>query len=66
MCAVEEPLLDGTNPVPDTYFTASTEDVGFEAYKARMSADSCWGPTYDEMIADPPTCYLQVGQVCVT
>jgi len=64
-CATEEPLLDGTNPVPDSYFTASSYDTTFteatvDAPKARMSADWCWSPHHDEMNAQPPTYYLQV------
>ena len=56
-----EPLLDGVDPVPDEYFTASSEDAsGFYARYARMSAIKCWIPSYEEMNAYPKTYYLQV------
>jgi len=63
--AAEEPLLDGTNPIPDSYFTASTENPNWEAHLARMSNTvNCWSPTDAELAAIPPTCYLQVGVFC--
>jgi len=62
-CTVEEPLLDGANPVPDSYFTASSEDPGWEAPLARMStALYAWSITADERDANPPTCYIQVDK----
>ena len=61
--AAEEPLLDGTSPIPNTYFTASTQNPEWEAYRARMSnAVNCWSPTNVELAANPPTCYLQVDE----
>jgi len=64
-CATEEPLLDGTPPVPDSYFTASSYDNTFteavvDAPKARMSADWCWGPLPEQMDTNPSACYHQV------
>ena len=55
-CAAEAPLLDGVNPVPDSYFTASSEVPGMEAIMARMSDTSWWYPEFD---TEP--LYLQVG-----
>ena len=45
-CASEEPLLDGANPVPDNYFTATSEHESYAAHKARMSADNAWVATF--------------------
>ena len=61
-CAAgEEPLLEGTNPVPDSHFTASSEyDASYAAPEARMSTVIGWNPTEADMWANPPTCYLQV------
>jgi len=62
MCAGGgEPILDGTNPVPNTYFTASSEDGLWYAYKAGMNEMYSWSPSIAELNANPPTCYLQVG-----
>ena len=60
ICVPTEPLLDGTNPVPDSYFTASSEDPDYEAPKARMSAINAWDPTAEDRDALPPACFLQV------
>ena len=59
-CSTEEALLDGTNPVPDTYFTASSEFV-YTAYMARLDGSvDYWCPTSAEMNVIPPTFFLQV------
>jgi len=60
-CATEEPLLEGTNPVPDSYFTASSEySASFLAHFARMrtGVGFPWCPT----TADKSVCFLQVSQ----
>jgi len=66
-CAVEMALLDGVNPVPDSYFTASSEISnygGWFAYLARLGATyNSWAPTSTEKDAVPLTCFLQVGEV---
>ena len=63
-CAVgEEPLLDGANPVPDNYFTATSEHESYAAHKARMSADNAWVATFTEQFQNgmPFPYYLQVS-----
>jgi len=57
-------LLHGASPVPDSYFTASSEwSSTYVAYKARLDgANSYWSPTSAERDAIPPTFYLQVSQ----
>ena len=61
-CAVEEALLDGANPVPDSYFTASSDfSSTLKAPAARMSVSYCWIPLQVEIDANPPTSYLQVS-----
>ena len=65
-CAVAgEPLLNGVNPVPDSYFTATTEvSVDYAAHSARLDGDGfSWIPLAEERTAVPPTFYLQVSQV---
>jgi len=61
-CAIEEALLDGANPVPDSYFTASsTTSATLGAPAARMSVSYCWVAADAEINANPPTSYLQVS-----
>jgi len=64
-CAAGEPLLNGANPVPHSYFTASSEfGVGNDAYLARLDGSgSWWAPTNAERSAIPPTLFLQVKLV---
>ena len=63
-CASEEALLDGTNPVPDSYFNASSEwSVDYAAHKARLGADSHWAPTDVDKDAELITLYLQVSKI---
>jgi len=61
-CAVDGPLLTGANPVPDSYFTASSEySATFAAYKARIGVTTtCWIATMAEIEAIPPSLYIQV------
>jgi len=60
-CTVEEPLLNGANPVPDSYFTASSDySASYAAPCARLyGTSSWWTPTVDESI--PVTFFLQVS-----
>jgi len=63
-CAAgEEPLLDGANPVPDSYFTASSTYGGgsWLAHYARMSAIDAWEPAPADRDAIPPSSFLQVS-----
>jgi len=63
-CAAEEPLLNGANPVPDSYFNASSEYGGVVlAISARMNASYWWRPDPSEEIVDAPTFYLQVSLI---
>ena len=63
-CAAEGPLLDGINPVPDSYFTATSEwDASYAANKARVGANNNWASTLADAIINPPTVYLQVRQI---
>jgi len=57
--------LDGTNPVPDSYFTASSEyGASWAAPLARLDGGlAFWSPTGAEMMANPLTCFLQVNQI---
>jgi len=44
-CVIKEPLLEGSNPIPDSYFTASSEYSYFAAYKARLDGSGgYWCP----------------------
>jgi len=69
MCPSEEPLLNGVNPVPDSYFTASSiYDLGYEGYEdfyaafmARLNVGGHWRPSEAESVAIPPTLFLQVN-----
>jgi len=62
-CAAEGPLLDGTNPVPDSYFTATSEWSGsYAAHKARVGASNYWASTRADATTNPLTVYLQVSQ----
>jgi len=59
-----EALLDGTNPVPDSYFTASTSVHSFQAaHKARLSTNCpyLWLTSIGELSATPPKFYLQAS-----
>jgi len=65
-CAAEEALLDGTNPVPDIYFTATSEWSGsYAAHNARVGASNYWASTYADAVINPPTVYLQVSKVYI-
>ena len=66
-CAADGPLLNGTLPVPDSFFTASSEySATYAAHKARLDGSgSWWGPTVADKTAIPITVYLQVGQVYI-
>jgi len=63
-CAAEEPLLNGANPVPDSYFTASSEySASYAAHLARLNGlTSFWSPLGAERDAIPPAMFLQVSQ----
>jgi len=67
-CAADgEPLLNDTNLVPDSYFTATSEFHSMYApYQARVGASTYWASTLDEAAVNPPTVYLQVSQVYIT
>jgi len=67
-CAAEEPLLNGVNPVPDSYFSASSEYDGYHAApNARLDGnDTWWASRIDDRTAIPLTMYLQVSKVCMT
>jgi len=58
-CDAPEALLNGANPVPDTYFTASGQWAAYTSpYNARMSAPDHWAP--DGTSGNPNPSYLQV------
>ena len=61
-CDAPEPLLNGANPVPDTYFTASgvwdASPTGTLPHFARLSAINMWAP--DGTAGNPNPSYLQV------
>ena len=64
-CVTEEPLLKGSNPIPDSYFTASSVYSNFAAYTARMDGTAdYWCSTTADRDASPPTLVLQVSQIC--
>jgi len=60
-CAADgEPLLDGTHPVPDSYFTATSKaGRSWAARNVRMSAPNAWAP--DLCTRDSPSCFVQVS-----
>jgi len=53
--------LNGVNPVPDSYFTASSEyQADWPAHAARLDGNSnAWGP----IKSNRDTCFLQVNCV---
>jgi len=57
-----EPLLNGASPVPDSFFTASSEwSVTYAAHKARLEETGIfWCPTQADRDAIPRTLFLQV------
>jgi len=57
-----EPLLNGANPVPDSYFTASSNGDVYLPHLAGLPHTLYWAPRTAEKDAVPPTFYLQVGQ----
>ena len=66
-CAAIEPLLDGANPVPDSYLTASSEALpDYAASNAGRLRLGHWGPTEVNRNNIPPTVFLQVYQICNT
>jgi len=61
-CADSEPLVDGTNPIPDDHMTASSEwDADWGAPMARMSSGNGWSASPESVQADVPSFYIQVG-----
>jgi len=64
-CAAEEALLDGANPVPESYFTATGYWSGRDPLFARLSATSHWAPSSEQGYATPPSIYLQVRQAYI-
>jgi len=63
VCAADgEPLLNGANPVPDSYFTASSNGATYDPHLAGLPRTKYWAPMTAEKDAVPPTFYLQVGQ----
>jgi len=60
-CAADgEPLLNGANPVPDSYFTASSYMDPYLPHLAGFPRLEFWTPATAEKTAVPPTFYLQV------
>ena len=62
-CAADgEPLLNDTNLVPDSYFTATSEfDFAYAPHNARVGASNYWASTLADRAVNPPTVYLQVN-----
>ena len=60
-CTIEEPLLNGVSPVPDSYFTASSvQSATYAVYKARMDGGSgVWMP------ATTSSSFLQVRRISI-
>jgi len=56
--------LNGTIPVPDSYFTASSEfSATYAAPEARLDGGpGFWSPTSDEKLAIPLTFFIQVNK----
>ena len=66
-CDAEEPLLNGVNPVPDSYFTASGElDARFSPSKARLNAGYFWHPSEINWLVYPERMYLQVSDIYIS
>jgi len=63
-CTADEPLLNGATPVPNSYFTASSEiDLTHAAHLSRLDGtDKRWTPTEADRDLIPPTLFLQVSQ----
>ena len=60
-CTTEDQLVSGSNPIPDTHMTASTEySASWAAYYARLNGVNAWLPTQAERDTVPPNFYIQV------
>jgi len=63
-CLAEEPLLNGVNPVPNNYFTASSCYSNYLPHWARLDGSSDkWYPSEAEFNAVPPTFFLQLSVI---
>jgi len=61
-CTDSEPLVDGTNPIPDDHMTASSDwGAGWDAPMARMSSGNGWAASLESVQADVPSFYIQVN-----
>jgi len=62
VCAASGPLVDGTNPIPDSYMTATSEwSALYVAPMARMSSGGAWWAADAETLAPVPNFYMQVS-----
>ena len=67
-CTARDPLVSGTNPVPDAQLTASSVygDDWNGPHRARInvvSGSGGWLCSTEEKLAQPPSMYLQVSLI---
>jgi len=62
VCTAREPPLSGSNPVPDSHFTASSsDDPNWAPHKARINATlHAWCASQVEFEASPSNFFIQV------
>jgi len=63
-CANTGPLINGSNPIPDAYMTASSEySSNWRAPNARLNGPKGWCANDTERDTAPPNYYIQVRNV---
>jgi len=62
-CAIEEPLMGGVNPIPDSHMTASSfHSTNYQPHRGRFSESNyAWVPASSETSAPVPNMYIQVS-----
>jgi len=64
VCANAGPLISGSNPIPDTSMTASSEwSTAWGASYARFTGSAAWCASGAEKDTVPPKYYIQVRNV---
>jgi len=61
-CVAEEPLVDGSIPVPNGHMTASSVNIGVAAPYARLNYAGAWCAPFGEIDSSPPNMWIQVGK----
>ena len=62
-CVTEEPLVDGSTPVPDGHMTASSiYYAAVDAPNARLNFAGAWCASAVEINSSQPNMWIQVGE----